>query len=50
VAEATQYVRGLAGTGKIASESNKRSLGTTHEVSVDSEGRRFLKRKRFSAL
>jgi HAD superfamily hydrolase (TIGR01509 family) len=50
VAEATQYVRGLAGTGKIASESNKRALGATHEVSVDSEGRRFLKRKRFSAL
>src|SRR5262249_50386185 len=48
VAEATQYVRGLAGTGKIASESNKRSLGATHEVLVDSEGRRFLKRKRFS--
>jgi beta-phosphoglucomutase-like phosphatase (HAD superfamily) len=50
VAEATQYVRGLAGTGKIASKTNKRPLGATHEVSVDSEGRRYLKRKRFSAL
>lgn len=50
VAEATQYVRGLAGTGKVASDPKKRPFGATHEVSVDSEGRRYLKRKRFSAL
>jgi hypothetical protein len=50
VAEAMQYVRGLAGTGKVASDPKKRPFGATHEVSVDSEGRRFLKRKRYSAL
>jgi hypothetical protein len=50
VAEATQYVRGLAGTGQIASDPKKRPLGATHELSVDSEGRRYLKRKRYSAL
>jgi beta-phosphoglucomutase-like phosphatase (HAD superfamily) len=50
VAEATQYVRGLAGTGKVASDPKKRPFGATHEVSVDSEGRRYLKRKRYSAL
>ena len=50
VAEATQYLRGLAGTGQIVSDPKKRPFGATHEVSVDSEGRRYLKRKRFSAL
>jgi FMN phosphatase YigB (HAD superfamily) len=50
VAEAMQYVRGLAGTGKVASDPKKRPFGATHEVSVDSEGRRYLKRKRYSAL
>jgi len=49
-AEATQYVRGLAKTGKVVTDPNKRPLGATHEVTVDSEGRRYLKRKRFSAL
>jgi hypothetical protein len=50
VAEAMQYVRGLAKTGKVVSDPNKRPLGATHEVTVDSEGRRYLRRKRFSAL
>jgi beta-phosphoglucomutase-like phosphatase (HAD superfamily) len=50
VADAMQYVRGLAGTGKVASGPKNRPHGATHEVSVDSEGRRYLKRKRDSAL
>src|SRR5262249_50344191 len=50
VAEAAQYVRGLAKTGKLVSDPNERPLGATHEVTVDSEGRRYLRRKRFSAL
>jgi hypothetical protein len=50
LAEATQYVRGLAKTGKVASDPDKRPLGATYEVTVDSEGRRYLRRKRFSAL
>jgi beta-phosphoglucomutase-like phosphatase (HAD superfamily) len=50
VAEAMQYLRGLAGTGQVASDPKKPPFGATHEVSVDSEGRRYLKRKRYSAL
>jgi hypothetical protein len=49
VEEATHYVRTLEANHQIAHEPGPLPPGTTHQVETDAEGRRILKRKRFSA-
>jgi hypothetical protein len=48
--EARQMVRSLASTGQIKGHAAKVGRGPTHEVVEDPQGRRVLRRKRFSAI
>ncbi len=48
--EATHFVESLLTHGQIASESSVAPGDATHEISTDSEGRRYLVRKRFTAV
>ena len=48
--EAAHFVESLSTHGQIASESSVASGNATHEISTDSEGRRYLVRKRFTAV
>jgi len=48
--EAAHFVASLATHGQIASESGVSPRDATHQISTDSEGRRFLVRKRFTAV
>ncbi|MEI8368254.1 MAG: hypothetical protein WCJ31_07450 [Planctomycetia bacterium] len=50
VTEAKHLVQGLAATGQIATRQGPIGLGETHEIVVDAQGRRRLKRIRFSAF
>jgi hypothetical protein len=50
LAEAKHMVKGLAATGQVATRQGPPALGATHEVLVDDQGRRRLKRTRFSAF
>jgi len=49
VAESTSYVKSLASAGQIRGVGET-PLGPTHDIVVDSQGRRTLRRKRFSAF
>ena len=48
--EATHFVATLAANQQIGFSPGPLPSGTTHQAEVDTEGRRLLKRKRFSAL
>ncbi len=48
--EAAHFVESLLTHGQIASESGVAPRDATHEISTDSEGRRYLVRKRFTAV
>jgi beta-phosphoglucomutase-like phosphatase (HAD superfamily) len=48
--EVRQMVRSLANTGQIKDHGAKVGKGPTHEVIEDPQGRRVLRRKRFSAI
>jgi len=48
--EARQMVRSLANTGQVKDHAAKVGRGPTHEVVEDPQGRRVLRRKRFSAI
>lgn len=49
--EAAHFVESLVTHGQIASESEvPPPRGATHQINTDSEGRRYLVRKRFTAL
>jgi hypothetical protein len=48
--EAAHFVESLITHGQIASESEVPPRGATHQINTDSEGRRFLVRKRFTAV
>jgi beta-phosphoglucomutase-like phosphatase (HAD superfamily) len=50
IAEATQHVLSLASSGQISGRPGQSPMGATHQVEVDAGGRRYLKRKRFSAI
>jgi len=47
--EAAHFVESLLTHGQIASQSSVAPHDATHEISTDSEGRRYLVRKRFTA-
>jgi hypothetical protein len=49
IREASQHVQSLASSGQVENAGGASPLGTTHRVEVDPQGRRYLKRKRFSA-
>jgi len=48
--EAAHFVESLVTHGQIASESEVPPRGATHQINTDSEGRRYLVRKRFTAV
>jgi hypothetical protein len=48
--EAAHFVESLITHGQIASQSSAASRDATHEITTDSEGRRYLVRKRFTAV
>jgi hypothetical protein len=48
--EAAHFVESLAMHGQIASGSGVTLRDATHQISTDNEGRRYLVRKRFSAV
>ncbi len=48
--EAKHFVESLVIHGQIAPESEVSPHGATHQISTDSEGRRYLIRKRFTAV
>lgn len=48
--EAAHFLESLATHGQIASQSEVPSCGATHQINTDSEGRRYLVRKRFTAV
>jgi hypothetical protein len=51
LAEAASFVAGLVARGQVTSEPGKpMAAGATHCVEVDGQGRRLLKRARFSAV
>ncbi len=51
LAEAASFVTGLVARGQVVSEPGKpMAAGATHRVEVDVQGRRLLKRSRFSAV
>jgi hypothetical protein len=50
VAEATEHVQSLVSTGQVETRAEQSPLGTTHDVEVDPQGRRYLKRRRFTAF
>jgi hypothetical protein len=50
VAEATHFAKTLIDNQQVATTPGPLPPGTTHQVETDAEGRRVLKRKRFSAI
>jgi hypothetical protein len=48
--EATQHVLSLMSSGQVDNLPGQSPLGPTHRVEVDAQGRRSLKRKRFTAF
>jgi hypothetical protein len=48
LAEAAQMMRSLAATGQVATPANPAPRAATHQVETDPQGRRYLKRKRFT--
>lgn len=48
--EAAHFVESLVTHGQIASESEVPPRGATHQINTDSQGRRYLVRKRFTAV
>ncbi len=48
--EAAHFVESLVTHGQIASEREVPPRGATHQINTDSEGRRYLVRKRFTAV
>jgi hypothetical protein len=49
-AEATYYVETLRENDAVAEEPAPLTSGQTHRIETDEEGRRVLRRKRFSAV
>jgi hypothetical protein len=50
VNEAASFVAGLVARGEVDPEPSKTAAGATHRVELDAQGRRLLKRARFSSL
>jgi hypothetical protein len=51
LSEAASFVAGLAARGEVDTEPSKTpATGVTHRVELDAQGRRLLKRARFSGL
>jgi hypothetical protein len=48
LAEAAEMVRGLRASGQVATPTGRAPGAPTHQVETDSQGRRYLKRKRFT--
>lgn len=48
--EAKHFLESLVNHGQIAPEAAPSSRGATHQIETDSEGRRYLVRKRFTAV
>jgi hypothetical protein len=51
IADAVRYVKTLRDTGQLAAAGNQQpAAGLTHQIERDEQGRRVLRRKRFSII